>query len=210
MNELSTHHIEIMKKSILYIGLDVHADSITLAVAEQGRNGEVRLYGQISNDLHAIDKVLAKLGHPHVELRVCYEAGPCGFVLARHLTRKKIACVVVAPSLIPKGSGDRIKTDRRDALALARLHRAGELTAVHIPDSRDEAVRDLCRARTDAVRDRRACRFQLKAFLLRNGYRYKEGTSWTAKHLNYLRGLTFPHLAMKTILEEKSRGPEAF
>lgn len=191
-----------MKKPIHYIGLDVHADSITIAIAEEGRDGEVRLYGKIAHDLHVIDKVFAKLGHPNVEMRVCYEAGPCGFVLARHFQRKKIECVVIAPSLIPKGSGDRVKTDRRDALALARLHRAGELTAVHIPDSRDEAVRDLCRARTDAVRDRRACRFQLKAFLLRNGYRYKEGTSWTDKHLNYLRGLTFPHPAMRTVLEE--------
>jgi len=191
-----------MKAHLLYLGLDVHADSITIALAEDGRDGEVRLYGKVSHDLHALDKVLTKLGHPHVELRVCYEAGPCGFVLARHLSRKKIACAVIAPSLMPKGSGDRVKTDRRDALALARLHRAGELTAVHIPDARDEAVRDLCRARTDAVRDRRACRFQLKAFLLRNGYRYKEGTSWTDKHLHYLRGLTLPHPAMKTVLEE--------
>ncbi len=191
-----------MKKFVHYLGLDVHADSITIAIAEEGRDGEVRPYGKIANDLHVIDKVFAKLGHPNVELRLCYEAGPCGFVLARHLARKNIACAVIAPSLIPKGSGDRVKTDRRDALALARLHRAGELTAVHIPDARDEAVRDLCRARTDAVRDRRACRFQLKAFLLRNGYRYKEGTSWTQKHLNYLRSLTLPHPAMKTVLEE--------
>jgi transposase len=191
-----------MKKEIHYIGLDVHADSITVAVAEEGRDGEVRLYGKISHDLHMVDKVFAKLGHPKIELRVCYEAGPCGFALARHFERKKIACAVIAPSLIPKGSGDRVKTDRRDALALARLHRAGELTAVHVPDARDEAVRDLCRARTDAVRDRRACRFQLKAFLLRHGYRYKEGTSWTEKHLHYLRGLTLPHPAMRTVLEE--------
>ena len=200
--EPTTHHIIIMKKPIHYLGLDVHADSITIAVAEAGREGEVRLYGKISNHLYTLDKAITKLGHPSTELHVCYEAGPCGFVLARHFAKKKIDCTVAAPSLIPKGASDRIKTDTRDALALARLHRAGELTAVHVPDARDEAVRDLCRARTDAVRDRRTCRHQLKAFLLRNGYRYKDGTSWTEKHLHYLRALTFDHPAMKIVLEE--------
>jgi transposase len=191
-----------MNMPIHYIGLDVHADSISIAIAEAGRGGEVRFYGKIPNDLHMVDKAFKKLGHPERELKVCYEAGPCGFVLARHFARKKIECLVVAPSLIPKGASDRIKTDRRDALALARLHRAGELTAVRVPDARDEAVRDLCRARTDAVRDLRACRFQLKAFLLRNGYRYQEGTAWTEKHLAYIRGLTLPHPAMRAAMEE--------
>jgi transposase len=191
-----------MSKELLYIGLDVHAESIAIAIAEPGRDGEVRFHGKIPNDLHMVDKLFRKLGHPGRELKVCYEAGPCGFVLARHFARKKIDCAVVAPSLIPKGASDRIKTDKRDALALARLHRAGELTTVHVPDARDEAVRDLCRARTDAVRDQRASRYQLKAFLLRNGYRYSEGTSWTDKHLAYLRGLTLPHTAMRAVLEE--------
>jgi transposase len=199
-----------MNKEVLYLGLDVHAESIAVAIAEAGRNGEVRSYGEIPNTFHSIDKLLRKLGHPDKELRVCYEAGPCGFVVARFLKKKGIACDVIAPSLTPKGSGDKIKTDRRDARMLARLHRAGELTAVHIPDARDEAIRDLCRARTDAVQDQRSGRNQLKAFLLRNGYRYGEKTSWNSGHMRYLRELVLPHPAMKIVLEEKSRGTEAF
>lgn len=191
-----------MKKEILYLGLDVHAENIAVAIAEAGRDGEVRNYGEIPNTFHSVEKLLRKLGHPDKELRVCYEAGPCGFVLARFLKKKGIACDVVAPSLTPKGSGDKIKTDRRDARMLARLHRAGELTAVHVPDERDEAIRDLCRARTDAVQDQRSGRNQLKAFLLRNGYRYGEKTSWSAGHMRYLRELILPHPAMKIVLEE--------
>lgn len=190
-----------MSKEVLYLGLDVHAENIAVAIAEAGRDGEVRNHGIISSDLHCVEKLLRKLGHPG-KLRVCYEAGPCGFVLARFLKKKGIACDVVAPSLTPKGSGDKIKTDRRDARMLARLHRAGELTAVHIPDERDEAIRDLCRARTDAVHDLRSGRHQLKAFLLRNGYRYSEKTAWSQAHLRYLRELSLPHPAMKVVLEE--------
>ena len=157
----------------------------------------------------ASQRLLRRLGHPGKELRVCYEAGPCGFVLARRLRKLGIACAVVAPSLTPKGSGDKIKTDRRDARMLARLHRAGELTAVHIPDERDEAIRDLCRARTDAVQDLRRGRHQLKAFLLRNGYRYSEKTSWGVAHMRYLRELVLPHPAMKIVLEEYLQGVDA-
>jgi len=191
-----------MSKELLYLGLDVHAENIAVALAEAGRDGEVRNYGEIPNTFHSVEKLLRKLGQPDKELRVCYEAGPCGFVLARFLKKKGIACDVIAPSLTPKGSGDKIKTDRRDARMLARLHRAGELTAVHVPDERDEAIRDLCRARTDAVQDQRSGRNQLKAFLLRNGYRYGEKTSWSAGHMRYLRELILPHPAMKIVLEE--------
>ena len=191
-----------MSKELLYLGLDVHAENIAVAIAEAGRDGEVRNYGEIPNTFHSVEKLMRKLGHPNKELRVCYEAGPCGFVLARFLKKKGIACDVIAPSLTPKGSGDKIKTDRRDARMLARLHRAGELTAVHVPDERDEAIRDLCRARTDAVQDQRSVRHQLKAFLLRNGYRYGEKTSWSAAHMRYLRELILPHSAMKIVLEE--------
>jgi len=191
-----------MSKEVSYLGLDVHAEDIAVAIAEAGRDGEVRNYGEIRNTFHSVEKLMRKLGHPDKKLRVCYEAGPCGFVLARFLKKKDIACDVIAPSLTPKGSGDKIKTDRRDARMLARLHRAGELTAVHVPDERDEAIRDLCRARTDAVQDQRSARHQLKAFLLRNGYRYGEKSSWTAAHMRYLRELILPHPAMKIVLEE--------
>jgi len=182
MNE-PKHIKHTMKQELLFVGLDVHAKNITIALAEGG-GGEARLYGTIPNDLHALEKLFTKLrkAHPGTELRVCYEAGPTGFVLARRCAQLKIHCTVVAPSLIPSRSGDRVKTDRRDALKLARLHRAGELTAVHVPDANDEAMRDLCRARTDAVQDLRRARAQLKAFLLRNGYRYTGKSAWTEAH----------------------------
>lgn len=201
-----TNNKHTMKKKLLFLGLDVHAKNITIALAEGGgeAHGEVRLYGTIPNDLHALEKVFAKLrkAHPGAELRVCYEAGPTGFVLARRLGQLKIECTVVAPSLIPSKSGERIKTDRRDALKLARLHRAGELTAVHVPEASDEAMRDLCRARTDAVQDRRRSRAQLKAFLLRNGYRYTGKSAWTEAHRRYLRELVLPHAAQRVVLED--------
>ena len=117
-----------------------------------------------------------------VLLRACYEAGPCGFGLARRLQQLGVECEVVAPSMMPKRSGDRVKTDKRDARKLARLLRAGELTAVYIPEPTDEAMRDLCRARTDAVDDRRRSRHRLKGFLLRHGYRYQGKSSWSAAH----------------------------
>jgi transposase len=204
-------HKHTMKKKLLFTGLDVHAKTITIALAES--EGEARLYGTIANDLHALEKVFARLRkapldsaqslrHPGVELRVCYEAGPAGFALARRLAQLKVDCTVVAPSLIPVRSGERIKTDRRDALKLARLHRAGELTAVNVPDASDEAMRDLCRARTDAVQDLRRGRAQLKAFLLRNGYRYTGKSAWTEAHRRYLRELVLPHAAQRVVLED--------
>jgi transposase len=195
-------------KNTLYLGLDVHKDSITIAIAAAGRNGEVRLYGAISNDLHALEKALTKIRQAHggAGLEVCYEAGPCGFGIARRLAQLKVACLVVAPSMIPKRSGDRVKTDKRDARKLARLLRAGELTPVYIPEPTDEAMRDLCRARTDAVDDRRRARHRLKGFLLRHGYRYQGKSAWSAAHERYLRELVLPHPAMKVILEEYLQG----
>jgi transposase len=189
-----------MKTHHKYVGLDVHKERNEVAIAEGG--GEVRLYGSISNDLHALEKLVYKLRADGVVLHFVYEAGPCGFVIYRRLRQLGEDCVVVAPSLIPKKSGDHVKTDRRDAVMLARLHRAGELTGVHVPDERDEAIRDLVRARTDAVTDRRDNRHRLKAFLLRHGYKYSGTSSWTEAHLRYLRELVLAHAAHKVVLEE--------
>ena len=176
-----------MSKNLLYVGLDVHAQTVSIAIAEPG--GEVRNYGAVSSCVENLERVLRKIRNAHgdAELRVCYEAGPTGFVIARRFAQLGINCAVVAPSLIPNRSGDRVKTDPRDAAKLARLHRAGELTAVNVPDASDEAMRDLCRARTDAVQDLRRSRAQLKAFLLRNGVRYAGKSAWTEAHRRYLR-----------------------
>ncbi len=195
-----------MNENVIYVGLDVHKKAIEVALALPGRKGEVLSYGSISNDLHSIKRLVCKLrkNHPDCELDFVYEAGPCGFVLYRYFASRKpaIACTVVAPSRIPKKSGDKVKTDRRDALMLARLHRSGELECIHIPDSKDEAVRDLCRARTDSRQDLMAARFRIKAFLLRHGYQYRMKTSWTPSHLNYLRELRMEDPSHKMVLEE--------
>jgi len=150
-----------MGDRITYVGLDVHKDGIVVAVAEGGIRGEVREYGRIANTAGALDRLMRKLGGEGVGLRFCYEAGPCGYGIQRHLSAHGHDCVVVAPSLIPKRAGDRVKTDRRDAASLARLHRAGELTAVWVPDAGHEAMRDLVRARLDAVHALRRARQQL-------------------------------------------------
>jgi transposase len=200
-----------MKAITLYLGLDVHKDSITIAIAQADSKSETRLYGNISNDLGRLEKALNTIrkAHPGAHLEVAYEAGPCGFVIARRLKQLKVPCLVAAPSLIPKQPGSPFKTDKRDARLIARLLRAGELTGVYVPESTDEAIRDLCRARTDAVDDQRRCRYRLKAFLLRHGYRYQGKANWSAPHMRYLRELVLPHPAMKTILEEYLQGINA-
>lgn len=133
-----------MKKSTaVYVGMDVHKDSIDIALAEAGVRGEVRHYGTIGGGLGDVDRALRKIVAGGREPHVVYEAGPCGYALYRHLSAKGIECAVVSPSRIPKRAGDRVKTDRRDAEMLARLHRAGELEAVHVSRSEDEAMRDL-------------------------------------------------------------------
>jgi len=200
-----------MKAITLYLGLDVHKDSITIAIAQPGSKGEVRSFGTITNDLHALEKALARIrkAHPTARLETCYEAGPCGCGIARRFQQWKVPCRVAAPSLIPKHPGAPFKTDKRDAQKLARLLRAGELTAVYVPEPTDEAIRDLCRARTDAIDDLKRCRLRLKSFLLRHGYRYQGKANWSQAHMRYLRELVLPHPAMKAILEEYLQGIDA-
>lgn len=184
-----------------YIGLDVHKETIAVSIAPQNST-EVRRYGIIGGTLDAVDKLLKKLSSPGVELRLAYEAGPCGFVLCRHLRSKGIHCEVIAPSLIPKKASDRVKTDRRDADQLARLYRAGELTAIHVPDQEDEAIRDLVRARFAAMTDQRQARNRLKGFLLRLGFRYRGRSSWNDAHQRYLSGLVMPQAPQQIAFQE--------
>jgi transposase len=191
-----------MKKIIKYVGLDVHKDSITIAIADQGRGGNVRVYGKITNDLKQIDKVMRKLISQNAQLHCVYEAGPCGYTIYRHLTKKGIDCIVAAPALIPKKSGDRIKNDRRDAKNLATLHRSGELTAVYVPDQNDEAIRDLVRARADIQKALRKVKQQIKAFLLRHGIRYPGRTKWSKAYLAWLTTIKMAHPAQQVALEE--------
>ncbi len=191
-----------MKHSIIFIGLDVHKDSIDIALADDGRNGEVRSYGTIGGDLDSLDKVIRKLRRTGVELRFVYEAGPCGYEIYRHLVAQGFHCEVIAPSMTPKRSGDRIKTDRRDAVTLARLYRSGELTPVYVPREDDEAMRDLVRGREDAVNATRKARQRLSAFVLRHGFRYSGRNVWSAIHLRWLADLKMPHPAQQIALQE--------
>ena len=170
---------------IRFVGLDVHADTIAVAVAEEA--GEVRSLGTIPNRLESVRKLIGKLA-PIGTLKCCYEAGPTGYVLYWQLTQLGVACEVIAPSLIPTKAGDRVKTDRRDAERLARCYRAGELTAVWVPDEAHEALRDLVRAREAAKKDQLRHRHRLGKFLLRHGKRPTDaGKAWTQKYVNWIR-----------------------
>lgn len=187
-----------MKKDIRFIGLDVHAETIAVAVAES--SGEVRSLGVIPNRPETVRRLVKKLG-PEGTLRVCYEAGPCGYVLYWQLTEMGVHCEVVAPTLVPVKAGDRIKTDRRDALKLARCYRAGDLTAVWVPDEAHEALRDLMRAREAAKKDQLRARHRLQKLLLRRGLRPPEAIkAWTARHLAWVKTLRLEPLALAATL----------
>ncbi|MFW2366386.1 MAG: IS110 family transposase, partial [Desulforhopalus sp.] len=169
-----------------YVGMDVHLKSISIAIANDCPDGEVRLYGTTKNTVEVIDKEIRKLVSTVARLHFVYEAGPCGFGLYRQLTGNGFCCIVAAPSMIPKKSGVRIKNDNRDAIALARLLRAGELTTIYVPDKEDEAMRALTRARNDARIAARKAKQLLQSFLLHNDFIYNGKKKWTKSHYNWL------------------------
>jgi transposase len=190
-----------MEKSVLYVGLDVHKMSVDVAIAEPG-TGETRYYGRIGGDLDSLDRVTRKLKAKGAKLRFAYEAGPCGYQVYRHLTAQGYSCLVAAPALIPRRPGDRLKNDRRDALALARLLRAGELTPIKVPDPDDEAMRDLTRAREDAISVERRAKQRTAAFLLRHGRVYPGKTTWGRGHWGWLLQQVMDHPAQQIVLQE--------
>lgn len=169
-----------------FIGLDVSKLRNAVAIADAGRNGEIRYLGEVPNTPEATRKLVAKLGEKYGELHFCYEAGPTGYGLHRCLKELGQDCIVIAPTAMPRKPANRVKTNRRDAVDLARLLRAGELTSVWVPDAQHEAMRDLVRAREAAVRDARMKRQQVAAMMLRHGRIYPGKKSWSAKHRRWL------------------------
>lgn len=185
-------------KNVRFIGLDVHAETIAVAVAEP--DGEVRSLGTIPNRPEPIGRLIRKLGKAE-QLRVCYEAGPTGYVLYWQLSEMGVKCEVIAPTLVPVKAGDRVKTDRRDAEKLARCYRAGDLTPVWVPDAAHEALRDLVRARLAAKRDQLRARNRLSKFLLRQGRRVPQGvTPWATRHLAWVKQQSFEQAAQQATL----------
>jgi transposase len=185
-----------------FVALDTAKLRNAVAIAEAGRAGEVRFLGEIENSGPATAKLVRKLAAKYERLTFCYEAGPTGYGLYRQIESLGHPCVVVAPSLIPKKPGDRVKTNRRDALSLAKLLRAGELTAVWVPDPRHEAMRDLSRARGAAVEDLQSKRQQVSSFLLRQGLHYGGKKTWTKTHMRWLAGQKLEHLEQRIAFEE--------
>ena len=186
----------------LFIGLDVHKDSIVVAAAEDGRGGEVRSHGSVPNDPTSVARLIRRLSKPNRILHFCYEAGPCGYGLYRQLLDAGHLCTIAAPSSIPVKPGERVKTDRLDAMKLARLLRAGEMTSVWVPDVAHEAMRDLVRSRTDAMLHLHSAKRQLLAFLLRQGRAYQGRKLWGRSHLRWLAEQSFEHPAHQIVFQD--------
>jgi transposase len=193
------------QSTTLYVGMDVHKESIAVAYVAQDHGAEVVFLGSIGTRQCDIDQLIRKMQSKAAHLVFVYEAGPCGYWLYRYLTKKGHICWVVAPSLIPKKAGDRVKTDRRDAIQLARLMRSGDLTPIYIPSVEDEAIRDLSRAREDAIRDLKAAKVRLKAFLLRHDIRYTGRATWGSAHLRWLSEVICAPPAQQIVFQEYVR-----
>ena len=185
----------VAERGPIHLGLDVHKNTFSVGVLEPGEVSP-RVH-KISSDEDAVRRLVARFPDP-ARLRVCYEAGPTGYELARLLGSLGVRCEVIAPSLIPTAPGDRIKTDKRDAARLTRLHRAGELVAIRVPTVAEEAVRDLCRARADMVIDQTRARHRLGKFLLRHGRVWRGGENWTLKHRAWIAAQRFDDPALTT------------
>jgi transposase len=192
----------VKEHSELFVGLDVSKLKISVAVAEGGRDGEVRFFGDIGSSPAAVAALIKKLAKSGMTLNFCYEAGPTGYELYRQILAAGHDCAVVAPSLIPRRAGDRVKTNRRDAVSLAKLHRAGELTPVWVPDRGHEAMRDLVRAREAAMEALKRARQQLQSFLLRHGRIYSGRKAWSKAHAGWLCDQMFDHPAHHIVLAE--------
>jgi transposase len=193
------------QSSTLYIGLDVHKETIAVAYVAKAHDAEVIYRGTIGTRQADIDQLVRKLPSKAPHLVFVYEAGPCGYWLSRYLTKKGHRCWVVAPSLMPKKAGDRGKTDRRDAVQLARLMRSGDLTPGYVPSVEDDAIRDLSRARAEAIRDLKAAKCRLKAFWLRHDSRYTGRASWGPAHLRWLSEVVCATPAQQIVFQAYGR-----
>ena len=192
------------KDNITFIGLDTHKTFTQIAILKDHRGAKPESLGKIKTNKSAFIKLVRQLQskYPEATLHFIYEAGPCGYWIYRLLTSLNQCCYIIAPSLIPKKSGDRVKTDKRDAAKLAKLFKAEELTPIYVPEAEDEAIRDLSRARETAMKDLKDAKYQLKGLFLRNNIKCSVNDNWSNQHLRWLTELVLPHHSQQIVLQE--------